>query len=1417
MKTENHKEKDLCTASLFPLQGRRFCERGLDTVHRASFFTGMASVAVLGSMLVLSTPVFAMGGGGGGDSSSPAPKVAKVKEPVASPAPAASESKTRKPEKVSLAIDGPDEDKTPNKPDERTTDFPGNKVPGVVGAVVSFTASATRIEEGEIANLQVALNKPLSGALALSLRAGGTATEGSDYSLPAEVRIPQGATNADMLISVREDTLPELDETITITLGGNLPQGVSFGTQSHTIIIPANDQAAEIVVDTEKEETPEVATKPDDDTDDKTGTDPEDKTADKPEVPEVIDAIVGFATPASSVKEGDDARWTSLQVELSKPLPQTLTLEVVFRGRSAWEADIYSLSEMVTFSEGETTASISFIVRDDSVVEPDESFLVALRHKDRLLPDGVTFGTKGHVVTIIDNDIEDDANTEDKTSKKPDEETIKIPEPEVVEATVGFAEATTHAAGEGAGPQSLQVVLSNPLPKALTLSLSLSGSSTASAGDITFSPHATFPQGETVADVDFTVLEDVVPEQAETITLTLGGALPDGVTFATQSHTVTIPANDNVITFSEPSSASIAEEGGVATVTATVNQPMPVSVGAVAVTVTPGGSAVRDTDYRLSVSGGSLSGNTWTLPAQASNAELIVTAIGNSVDAEDKTLTLDFAAAGLLPDGWALGHTYASPITIVDDDVTEIVIDTEKEETPEVAIKPDDDADDKTGTDTEDKTPNKPDERTAEFPNNEVDAVVGFTTSATRVKEGHAVNLLVKTRGQISENLTLPLQLRFGGTATEGSDIELLKNEDFVLQKKEKTAFWFKKVTVYVRPDGEPEPDETVTITLEGSLPQGVSFDTQSHTITIPANDQATEIVEKPGEPLPEISVRPDEKGKISIINEDHVRRIRPERCGDNKNSMVLVENLGIVDHEIYLLCRGSFADISIKNTIQGIVHGKVYLHSDGRTSIENWGTVGRSISAFHYDGEISIVNHGTVNQDIEAKHYGDGRVSIVNHGTIGTRIEAHLRGNGRISIANHGTVDYIKVWREGSGGISIANHGTVNRHMRVRHRGDGEISVANRGIVNGGMSIRHYGDNGIIRFSGNVDGGSNRLEGKTVYVKDIVFNGGEYNELRIKGDYNASSDTQLSFYVDSNGWIGDRLRIDGDVSGQSRVSLVVDDVSFITESVNFPTLIVVEKNHDVEADNFVGEQVIGAFNYVLEHGNGYQHEWSFVNKGLSDTAKKVAEIPDDTKKDINTPPTTYPDKKKELGLWGGLDSSHTDIGLSFPAFVSNDDYHVGSQVQYYLKEDRSGIRALVETEYNFDIMNFRITPHARLTWTRVGFDDFVGPNRERISLVDGDTVDLGLGLSFDNEYQISNGLARIYGGANLLSPLDGETSVRISGFTIVNEQDDLSVDGKLGLSYEWGEGYAVHGEASAAHHDGVDEIRADLRASIDF
>ena len=131
--------------------------------------------------------------------------------------------------------------------------------------------------------------------------------------------------------------------------------------------------------------------------------------------------------------------------------------------------------------------------------------------------------------------------------------------------------------------------------------------------------------------------------------------------------------------------------------------------------------------------------------------------------------------------------------------------------------------------------------------------------------------------------------------------------------------------------------------------------------------------------------------------------------------------------------------------------------------------------------------------------------------------------------------------------------------------------------------------------------------------------------------------------------------------------------------------------------------------------------------------------------------------------------------------------------------------------------MDFEVVPQVRLAWSRVGFEDYVSSRGGLISLEDGELMKGRLCLSWDGGWQGAGGFGQVYGGMSLRSAVDGKTSVNVSGVSVANEQDDLSVDGKLGLSYEWDDGYSVYGEAEASRQGDVEEVGANLGMSVDF
>ena len=112
-------------------------------------------------------------------------------------------------------------------------------------------------------------------------------------------------------------------------------------------------------------------------------------------------------------------------------------------------------------------------------------------------------------------------------------------------------------------------------------------------------------------------------------------------------------------------------------------------------------------------------------------------------------------------------------------------------------------------------------------------------------------------------------------------------------------------------------------------------------------------------------------------------------------------------------------------------------------------------------------------------------------------------------------------------------------------------------------------------------------------------------------------------------------------------------------------------------------------------------------------------------------------------------------------------------------------------------------TPQLQLVYSSVDFDSFTGPNGEKVSLSDGDSLKGRAGLTLDHEasWQASNGTtsrSHLYGIGNLTYEfLDGST-VSVSGTDLKQAQDRLWGGLGLGGSYAWdNDAYTLHGEAS--------------------
>jgi hypothetical protein len=103
------------------------------------------------------------------------------------------------------------------------------------------TTSSSGLESVSTKNVQLSLSAVSSKDVSVSFTTSGTATNGSDYSISSSpVTINAGATTANVTITINDDALVELDETVIISLSS--PVNATIGTNSsHTYTIQNND------------------------------------------------------------------------------------------------------------------------------------------------------------------------------------------------------------------------------------------------------------------------------------------------------------------------------------------------------------------------------------------------------------------------------------------------------------------------------------------------------------------------------------------------------------------------------------------------------------------------------------------------------------------------------------------------------------------------------------------------------------------------------------------------------------------------------------------------------------------------------------------------------------------------------------------------------------------------------------------------------------------------------------------------------------------------------------------------------------------------------------------------------------------------------------------------------------------------
>ncbi|MBI4641905.1 MAG: hypothetical protein HY731_14545, partial [Candidatus Tectomicrobia bacterium] len=219
---------------------------------------------------------------------------------------------------------------------------------------------------------------------------------------------------------------------------------------------------------------------------------------------------VGFALSGSS---GSESSNIVIEIVLSESSSANVTVGFeVAGGTATGEGKDYTLSNgTITFAPGEIRKAINADIIDDEIDEEDETLIIIL-----LTPINATLGEiVSHTYTITDNDTSSVAFT---VSSSSDHEAIS--------------------------PANMEVKLSVPSDRKITVNYKLSGTATGNGKDYSLSDGAlTFLAGETSKKISAEITNDDLDEEDETLVLTLSD--PVNATLGEQtSHTYTITDND---------------------------------------------------------------------------------------------------------------------------------------------------------------------------------------------------------------------------------------------------------------------------------------------------------------------------------------------------------------------------------------------------------------------------------------------------------------------------------------------------------------------------------------------------------------------------------------------------------------------------------------------------------------------------------------------------------------------------------------------------------------------------------------------------------------------------------------------------------------------------------------------------------
>ena len=341
----------------------------------------------------------------------------------------------------------------------------------------------------------------------------------ADYSgVPPSVTFGSGDTEKTFVFTAAHDTDDDDGESVRLSFGATLVAGVTAGTPATSAVTITDD-----------------------------------------DVPSVT---VSFGSAAYTVAESDDSdtpdateNTVEVTVTLDADPERTVVIPIEAANQDgATTADYSGVPENVTFDSGDTSKSFTFTAAHDTVDDDGESVRLSF---GATVPDGVSAGTPAtSAITITDDDVPSVTvsfgSAAYTVAESDDSDTTDVTE-NTVEVTVTLS----------AYPERTVVI---PIQAA-----NQDGATTADYSGVP--ENVTFDSGDTSKSFTFTAAHDTVDDDGESVKLSFGATLPDGVSAGTTDEATVTITDDDVpsVTVSFGAASYTVAEGSSRTVTVSLD------------------------------------------------------------------------------------------------------------------------------------------------------------------------------------------------------------------------------------------------------------------------------------------------------------------------------------------------------------------------------------------------------------------------------------------------------------------------------------------------------------------------------------------------------------------------------------------------------------------------------------------------------------------------------------------------------------------------------------------------------------------------------------------------------------------------------------------------------------------------------